>query len=47
MILKIVPRNKGHTKFQLNVLYLGYNTVFQSLEICHYGPVCDVLEAGL
>ena len=23
---------------------MGYNTVFRTLEICHYGPVYDVSE---
>ena len=31
----------------MNLPYLGYNTVLQTLEIRHYGPVCDVLETGL
>ena len=34
-------------KFQSNVAYLGYNTVIQTLEIRHYGPVCDVSEMSL
>ena len=34
-------------KFQLNLSYLGYNTVLRTLEIRHYGPVCDVSETGL
>ena len=34
-------------KFQLNLPYLGYNTVLGTLEIRHYGPVCDVSETGL
>ena len=32
---------------RLNLLYLGYSTVLQTLEICHYGPVCDVSKKGL
>ena len=35
------------TKFQLNLPYLDYNIVLRTLGICHYGPVCDVLETGL
>ena len=34
-------------KFQSNLPYLGYNTVLRTLEIRHYGPVCDVSETGL
>ena len=33
-------------KFQVNLPYLGYNTVLRTLEIRHYGPVCDVSETG-
>ena len=47
VIWKIVPHNWGFTKFQLNLPYLGYNTVFRTLEIRHYGPVCDIWETGL
>ena len=31
----------------MNLLYLGYNTVLRTLEIRHYGPVCDVSETDL
>ena len=47
VIWKIVPRNLGVTKIQLNLPYLGYNTVLRFLEIRHYGPVLDVSETGL
>ena len=47
MIWKIVPCNKGFTKFQLNLPYLRYNTVLRTLEIRHYGQVSDVSETGL
>ena len=46
MIWRTVPCNKGFTKLQFNLPYLGYNRVLGSLEIGH-GPVCDVLETGL
>ena len=47
MIREIVPCNLGFVKFQLNLPYLGYHTVLQTLEICHDGPACDVSETGL
>ena len=47
VIRKIVPCNKGFTKFQLNLPYFGSDTVLRILEIRHYGPVCDVSETGL
>ena len=47
MIWKIVPCKIDVTKFQLNLPYLGYNTVFRTLKIRHYGPVCDVSETSL
>ena len=34
-------------KFQMNLPYLGYNTVLRTLGIRHYGPVCNVSETGL
>ena len=46
-IWKIVLCNKGFTKFQLNLPYLGYNTVLRTLEIRHYGPVHEVSKTGL
>ena len=44
---KFVPCNKGFRKIQLNLPYLVYNTVLRTLEIRHYGPMCDVSETGL
>ena len=34
-------------KFQLNLPHLGYNKVFQTSKIRHYGPVCDISETDL
>ena len=47
MISKIVLCNQGFTKFQFNLIYLGHNPVLRTLEIRHYGPVCDVSKTGL
>ena len=47
MIWKIVPCNEDLTNFQLNVPYLRYNTALRTMEIRHYGPVCEVSETGL
>ena len=47
MIWKIVPCDKGFTKFQSNLPYLGYNTLLQTVEVHYYRPVRDVSETGL
>ena len=31
----------------MNLINLSYNTVLQTLEVRHYGSVCDVSKTGL